>query len=222
MAPGSFGDAAPLAVRGAEREITAEAAPARRLLYRAGMSATPLPPSSGHDPFARAGAQVSAALLEEHWTRLDRELSRVLARRAQRRAAREEGPSPLDAVAHCLRRLRAAVGAVTAASAPLVAARYRAGDRAHAHLVARTYRWSLRVARELEAIEERATSAEAAWERFRSFAPFALASLRASVTVHLDGFGGGELGATVDALRRAVAGAPEAFGGATELTALAA
>jgi hypothetical protein len=99
--------------------------------------------------------------------RLDAELARWLRARSTLRATGDRDESPLDEVAMALRKLRATLaftaGNATSNDAPVLA------------LVSRTYRWSIRMARELEAIEQLALDPLAEWIRFEAFAPFALA-----------------------------------------------
>jgi hypothetical protein len=104
------------------------------------------------------------------WDCLDAELARWLRTRTALRAERERDASSLDGVALALRRVR---GALTFAACSVTA-----GDDEEAvvsALVSRTYRWSIRVARELEAIEQLGLDPIAEWGRFEAFAPFALA-----------------------------------------------
>jgi hypothetical protein len=101
------------------------------------------------------------------WDTLDAELGRRLRTRATVRAAHDRDFSALDEVAFGLRRMRATLGFIASGLAP--------DDAVSCALVTRAYRWSVRVARELEAIEHLALDAVAEWSRFESFAPFALA-----------------------------------------------
>ena len=103
------------------------------------------------------------------WDALDAELARWLRTRTSLRAERERESSPLDDVAMALRRVRATL--------TFVACSAHGGDHdaTLAALVSRAYRWSIRVARELEAIEQLDLDPMAEWSRFEGFAPFALA-----------------------------------------------
>ena len=103
------------------------------------------------------------------WDALDAELARWLRTRTSLRAARERESSPLDDVAMALRRVRATLTFVACS------ANASDDDAALAALVSRAYRWSIRVARELEAIEQLDLEPMAEWSRFEGFAPFALA-----------------------------------------------
>ncbi|MDB4936866.1 MAG: hypothetical protein JWP87_3838 [Labilithrix sp.] len=100
------------------------------------------------------------------WDRLDAELARWLRARTSLRAARDRDESPLDDVAMALRRVRATLAFAASTSAT---------DPCHVALVSRAYRWSIRIARELEMIEHLALEPIAEWARFEAFAPFALA-----------------------------------------------
>jgi hypothetical protein len=104
------------------------------------------------------------------WETLDAELARWLRTRAATRAARDRDPSPLDAVAMSLRSVRSALGTMTES--------LRANDQMETQalaVVSLTYRWAIRVARELESIEQLELDPLDDWTRFEAFAPFALA-----------------------------------------------
>jgi hypothetical protein len=103
------------------------------------------------------------------WDGLDAELARWLRTRTSLRAERERETSPLDDVAMALRRVRATLTFVACSAGT------EEGDPAVAALVSRAYRWSIRVARELEAIEQLGLDPMSEWSRFEAFAPFALA-----------------------------------------------
>jgi hypothetical protein len=96
---------------------------------------------------------------------LDAELARWLRARTTLRAMRDRDPSALDDVAFALRRLRAKLGAMTAAD----------GSTATRRIVSLTYRWAVRIARELEAIEQQQLDATSEWALLERFAPFATA-----------------------------------------------
>jgi hypothetical protein len=66
-----------------------------------------------------------------------------------------------------LRRVRTTLG--------FVASGLDADDARACALVMRAYRWSIRIARELEAIEQQNLDSMAEWSRLEAFAPFALA-----------------------------------------------
>ena len=106
------------------------------------------------------------------WARLDAELARWLRTRAAVRTERGREASSLDDLAMALRRVRATL---TFVASSVTAARAGEGDALTAALVSRAYRWSIRVARELEAIEQLGLEPMAEWSRFEAFAPFALA-----------------------------------------------
>ncbi len=99
--------------------------------------------------------------------RLDAELARWLRARSTLRATRDRAESPLDVLALALRKLRATLS-FTVGSAIT-------NDVAVLAVAARTYRWSIRMARELDAIEQLGLDPMTEWTRFESFAPFALA-----------------------------------------------
>lgn len=99
--------------------------------------------------------------------RLDAELARWLRARSTRRAMRERDRSALDGVAMALRKLRATLS--------FVAGDASSSDAPMAAIVSRTYRWSIRMARELETIEELQVDPLTEWVHFEVFAPFALA-----------------------------------------------
>lgn len=101
------------------------------------------------------------------WDKLDAELARWLRLRATVRAAHDREASPLDEVAFGLRRVRSTLS--------FVASGVEADDAKTHALVTRAYRWSIRIARELEAIEQLELDPMTEWTRFESFAPFALA-----------------------------------------------
>jgi hypothetical protein len=101
------------------------------------------------------------------FARLDAELARWLRARATTRATNDRQASPLDEVALGLRKLRATLSNA--------AGQTSLSDGSFAALLSRTYRWSIRMARELEAIEQLGLDPMTEWSRFESFAPFALA-----------------------------------------------
>ena len=103
------------------------------------------------------------------WDCLDAELARWLRTRTSLRAEREREASPLDDVAMALRRVRATLTFVACSASG------SRDDLELASLISRAYRWSIRVARELEAIEQLGLDPMAEWMRFEGFAPFALA-----------------------------------------------
>jgi hypothetical protein len=98
---------------------------------------------------------------------LDAELARWLRARSTTRAMNDRDASPLDAVAMGLRKLRATLSTA--------AGHTSSSDESVVALVSRTYRWSIRMARELDAIEHLGLDPMTEWARFESFAPFALA-----------------------------------------------
>jgi hypothetical protein len=103
------------------------------------------------------------------WDALDAELARWLRTRTSLRAEREREASPLDDVAMALRRVRATLTFVACS------ANHEESDSPIVALISRAYRWSIRVARELEAIEQLGLDPMTEWSRFEGFAPFALA-----------------------------------------------
>jgi hypothetical protein len=105
-----------------------------------------------------------------NWDRLDSELARWLRLRATRRAARNREASPLDATAFALRRVRATLDFIVSH-----VVHDTPDDAAVVDLASRTYRWAIRIARELEAIEQLDVDPMTDWSRFEAFAPFALA-----------------------------------------------
>ena len=109
--------------------------------------------------------------------RLDAELARWLRARATQRAMRDRHESALDDVAMALRKLRATLSC--AAGHPPTS------DASVLALVSRTYRWSIRMARELAAIEQLSLEPMAEWSRFEAFAPFALAFFDSFLAVAL-------------------------------------
>ena len=98
---------------------------------------------------------------------LDAELARWLRARVAQRAMCDRDDSPLDEVATALRKLRATLS--------LTMSNATADDTTMHTVAVRTYRWSIRMARELDAIEELRLEASTEWTRFEAFAPFALA-----------------------------------------------
>lgn len=128
------------------------------------------------------------------WDAIDAELARSLARRAARRAAADRPSSPLDEVAHDLRRARTGVGATAFGDHH---------DDATALLVTRSLLWCLHVARELEAIEARALDAFGDWTWFEAFAPNATASFHAALDHLLEALAGTTAGIAIgDAIDR--------------------
>lgn len=101
------------------------------------------------------------------WENLDAELGRWLRVRPAARTARTRETSSIEAIAHDIRRVRKTLA--------FVASRLDAHDARTCALVMRTYRWSIRVARELESIGLHQLDAIAEWSRLEAFAPFALA-----------------------------------------------
>jgi hypothetical protein len=116
----------------------------------------------------------------ETWARLDSELARWLRTRTTLRASRGREPSPLDDVAAGLRRVRATLSTM-GASLVIESVGEGAMDPKVAHLVSLTYRWAIRVARELEGIEQLDLESMAEWTHFEAFAPFALAFFDSAV-----------------------------------------
>jgi hypothetical protein len=104
------------------------------------------------------------------WDNLDSELARWLRLRASRRAARNREASPLDGTAFALRRVRATLDFMAS-----TIVNETPEDASVVALTSRAYRWAIRIARELEAIEKLEMDALTEWARFEAFAPFALA-----------------------------------------------
>ncbi|MDB4942070.1 MAG: hypothetical protein JWP97_1604 [Labilithrix sp.] len=112
---------------------------------------------------------VAPATTPEAWAALDAELGRHLRARASHRASRASTESSaLDGMVMALRRVRVTLETMTSLVSD-------DPDPAAATLVSRAYRWSIRVARELEVIEDLELDALREWTRFESFAPFARA-----------------------------------------------
>jgi len=105
--------------------------------------------------------------LATDFDRLDSELSRWLRARSTRRAAGGRDESALDGLALGLRKLRATL-AFTVVHASV-------NDPVVVALVSRAYRWTIRMARELVAIERQGLEPIAEWACIEKFAPFALA-----------------------------------------------
>lgn len=101
------------------------------------------------------------------WDTLDAELARWLRMRTSMRTARDRDASPLDGVAIALRQVRGTLA--------FVASNVHEDDAALEALVSRCYRWTIRIARELETIEHMTLDELGEWSRFEAFAPFALA-----------------------------------------------
>lgn len=99
---------------------------------------------------------------------LDGELSNYLRERAGRRAARRPPEtSALDGMAMALRRVRATLETMTATP--------HLHDDSVKALISRAYRWTIRMARELDTIEKLDLDPIREWARFEVFAPFARA-----------------------------------------------
>lgn len=97
---------------------------------------------------------------------LDDEAGRWLRYRAIARAEKARTPSPLDGVTMSLRRLRTKLGSVAACGV---------SDPRLSTVCDRGYRFVIRVAQELEAIEREDLEPMDEWQRFEAFAPFARA-----------------------------------------------
>jgi hypothetical protein len=105
-----------------------------------------------------------------NWDNLDAELARWLRLRATRRAVRSREVSALDGTAFALRRVRATLDFIAS-----TIVNETPNDAGLVALTSRAYRWAIRIARELEAIEKLDLDPVAEWSRFEEFAPFALA-----------------------------------------------
>lgn len=102
------------------------------------------------------------------WATFDAELARFLRERTSRRATRSgREASALDGMAMALRRVRVTLESM--ASTP------NAHDDSVKSLVSRSYRWTIRMARELDTIEGLDLDPIREWARFEVFAPFARA-----------------------------------------------
>ncbi|CAN5925037.1 hypothetical protein BH11MYX4_BH11MYX4_27610 [soil metagenome] len=117
-------------------------------------------------PSSRPGVAV------ESWGDLDAELARWLRMRTALRAKRVREDSSLDGMAMALRRVRVSLEAM-GDSAASVASGER--DPRLTTLVSRGYRWAIRIARELDTIEQLDLDAVQEWTRFEALAPFAQA-----------------------------------------------
>jgi len=112
------------------------------------------------------------------WAELDAELARWLRDRTALRSARARPESSLDGMAMALRRVR---GTLEAMSHAATASSTDERDPTLSNLVSRAYRWAVRVARELETIEQLELDPIKEWARFESFAPFARAFFDSAV-----------------------------------------
>jgi hypothetical protein len=131
--------------------------------------------TSSHRPFALYSVSIPSSRPSapvDTWAGLDAELARWLRDRSSRRAQRSRVDSSLDGMAMALRRVR---GTLEAMSDSATAADDDDRDPTLATLVSRAYRWAIRVARELEAIEQLELDPLEEWARFEAFAPFARA-----------------------------------------------
>ncbi len=125
----------------------------------------------------------SAALdnAPEAWATLDGELARYLRVRTSHRAMRNRSESSaLDGMVMALRRVRVSLEAMTARGADDL-------EPGTAMLVSRAYRWTIRVARELEAIEDLELDPINEWARFEAFAPFARAFYESALAGPFEG-----------------------------------
>lgn len=108
-------------------------------------------------PASREGAPAAT------WAALDAELSRWLGLRTTLRGVGNRERSSLDGMAMALRRVGATLEAMHESAV---------GNPTIANLVSLTYRWAIRVARELESIEQLGLDPIKEWTRFEAFAPF--------------------------------------------------
>lgn len=106
------------------------------------------------------------------WADLDAELARWLRMRTALRSKRSGEESSLDGMAMALRRVRVSLEALGDATA-----NHPTGerDRRVTDLLSEGYRWSIRMARELDIIEQLGLDTTREWARFESFAPAAQA-----------------------------------------------
>jgi hypothetical protein len=120
---------------------------------------TTQPPFSQHEPI-------------DTWADLDAELARWLRMRTALRAKRPREDSSLDGMAMALRRVRVSLEAMGDSAASSATGER---DPRIVNLVSQGYRWAIRVARELDTIEQLALDSGREWTRFEAFAPAALA-----------------------------------------------
>lgn len=106
------------------------------------------------------------------WADLDAELARWLRMRTALRAKRSRENSSLDGMAMALRRVRVSLEAMGDSAASNVAGEQ---DQRINALVSQSYHWAIRVARELDTIEQLGLDAIREWTRFEAFAPSAQA-----------------------------------------------
>ena len=141
------------------------------LTVLAGTSAASKEIMTTHQPPAlHAVAPYREGTAGETWAALDAELARWLSLRTSLRGRRARETSSLDGMAMALRRVRATLDAM-GERASVAAGK----DPTIANLVSRAYRWAIRMARELEAIEQLELDPIKEWTRFEAFAPFARA-----------------------------------------------
>ena len=106
------------------------------------------------------------------WADLDAELARWLRMRTALRAKRSGEESSLDGMAMALRRVRVSLEAMgDSAMSSATAER----DPRITSLLSEGYRWAVRVARELDIIEQLSLDTTREWARFEAFAPTAQA-----------------------------------------------
>jgi hypothetical protein len=129
-------------------------------------------------PFSLHAVPSSSASPAESWDDLDAELGRWLRMRDGLRTKRSDEPSSLDGMAMALRRVQMTLEAMADATATAAPGTH---DARIAALVTRAYRWAIRVARELDTIEQLELDSLQEWARFEAFAPFAQASFEGSV-----------------------------------------
>ena len=106
------------------------------------------------------------------WADLDAELARWLRMRTALRSKRSGEESSLDGMAMALRRVRVSLEAMGDAS---VNSTTGESDRRITNLLNEGYRWAIRMARELDIIEQLGLDTTREWARFESFAPSAQA-----------------------------------------------
>ena len=115
-------------------------------------------------------APLSHQTAAETWADLDTELARWLRMRTALRAKRSRADSSLDGMAMALRRVRGSLEAMGDSAASTANGKR---DSRITNLVTQGYRWAIRVARELDTIEQLGLDTIREWTRFEAFAPAA-------------------------------------------------
>ena len=113
------------------------------------------------------------------WGTFDAELANYLRERTSRRATRSgREASALDGMAMSLRRVRVTLESISSTPS--------AHDDTVKALVSRCYRWTIRMARELDTIEALDLDPIREWARFEVFAPFARAFFESALSGPFD------------------------------------